>query len=106
MTREEALATISKGIKAFRQRKGLTQEELGQILGNKKANISQMERAVSAPSIDGIFTLIEHGMTAEELFGKELAARMAANSEPPSPMEKALLVRQGLKELLGMLDRE
>lgn len=76
------------------------------MLGNKKANISQMERAVSAPSIDGIFTLIELGITAEELFGKELAARMSANSEPPSPMEKAFLVRQGLKELLGMLDRE
>ena len=105
MTREEALATISKGIKDFRHRKGLTQEELGKLLGNKKANISQMERAVSAPSIDGIFTLIEHGMTAEELFGKELASKMYVNSEPSTPIEKALLVRQGLRELLGMLDK-
>ena len=68
MTREEALATISKGIRAFRQRKGYTQEELGRILGNGKANISQMEHGFSAPSIDGLFTLVENGMTAEEIF--------------------------------------
>lgn len=106
MTREQALAIFSKGIKTFRQRKGLTQEKLGNLIGNKKANISQMERAVSSPSIDGLFSLVELGMTADEIFGKELAAMMAANAEPPTPMEKALLVRQGLKELLGMLDKD
>lgn len=104
MTREEALATISKGIRAFRQRKGYTQEELGRILGNGKANISQMEHGFSAPSIDGLFTLVENGMTAEEIFGRELAARMASSSSPSTPMDKALLVHQGLKELLGMLE--
>lgn len=104
MTREQALAILSKGIKAYRRRLCITQDRLGEMLGTGKANVSQMERGLSAPSIEGIFTLFENGMTVEEFFGKEIAAKASARPEGATPIEKTQIVKQGLQELLGMLN--
>lgn len=104
MTREQALAILSKGIKAYRMRLAITQDKLGEMLGTGKANISAMESGRSAPSIDGLFTLAENGMSVEEMFGPEISARMSRRPEPETPMEKAQLVKQGLLEILGMLN--
>lgn len=57
--------------------------------------------------MEGFFTLLEHGMTLEEAFGPELAAKIVLpgqkSSIPESPLEKAKFVRAGLKELLAQL---
>lgn len=106
MTREQALAILSKGIKAYRRRLVITQDRLGEIIGTGKANVSSMEKGKSAPSIEVLYTLAEHGMSVEEMFGPEISARMSRRPEPESPMEKAQMVKQGLLELLGMFNEQ
>ena len=106
MTREQALAILSRGIKAYRRRLVITQDRLGEIIGVTKSNISTMERGKSAPSIEVLYSLAENGMSVEEMFGAEISARMSRRPEPETPMEKAQMVKQGLLELLGMFNEQ
>ena len=76
MTREQALQIFSQGFEAFRLRNGLTQDQVGQILGCGRANVNKIKSGKNFPSMDGVFTLIENGMTLEEIFGPELAAKL------------------------------
>ena len=81
MTREQALQIFSQGFEAFRLRNGLTQDQVGRILGCGRANVNKIKSGKNFPSMDGVFTLIENGMTLEEIFGPELAA-MLLNRNP------------------------
>lgn len=107
MTREETLSIFSKGLAAFMSRNHLTLSAVGDLLGCKQANIAKMRAGKGFPSMEGFFTLLEHGMTLEEAFGPELAAKIVLpgqkSSIPESPLEKAKFVRAGLKELLAQL---
>ncbi|PWA11208.1 Cro/Cl family transcriptional regulator [Pueribacillus theae] len=50
---------IGKKIKRLRLKKGLTQEELGERTDLSKGYISQLERDLSSPSIDTLFSILE-----------------------------------------------
>lgn len=104
MTREQVLKITAKGIKDFRRRRNITQSELASMLGVSGQNVSNMERGISTPSVDGMFALAENGATLEELFGDALASKIGRRPESETPLEKARIVKQGLQELLGMLN--
>ncbi|WP_040227892.1 helix-turn-helix domain-containing protein [Bhargavaea cecembensis] len=50
---------IGKKIKRLRLKKGLTQEELGERADLSKGYISQLERDLTSPSIETLFSLLE-----------------------------------------------
>ena len=106
MTREQLLSTFSKGITKFIERKGVTIRFLAKQAGCSEQNIYKMRDGSSLPSMEVLVALVENGMRLEEIFGSELAAILRNNSEPSNatPLEKAKIVRQGLRELLVMLD--
>lgn len=63
---------IGKKIKNLRLKKGLTQEELGERTDLSKGYISQLERDLSAPSIDTFFNILEVlGCPPKEFFDEE-----------------------------------
>lgn len=108
MTRAEALTLFSKGFSEFLKRNGFTLEYVGSLLGCSKANVSNIRNGKTAPSFENLLILVEHGMTLEEVFGPELARRIASPppTRPPvpeTPLEKARYVRAGLRELLEQL---
>ncbi|MCW1926790.1 helix-turn-helix domain-containing protein [Bhargavaea beijingensis] len=60
---------IGKKIKQLRLKKGLTQEELGERTDLSKGYISQLERDLTSPSIETLFSLLEVlGSSPKEFF--------------------------------------
>jgi transcriptional regulator with XRE-family HTH domain len=60
---------IGSKIKSLRLKKGLTQEELGERTDVTKGYISQLERELTSPSIETLFSLLEVlGTTPKEFF--------------------------------------
>ena len=108
MTREKALQIFSKGFEAFRLRNGYTQDQVGDILGCGRANINKIKSGKNFPSMEGVFTLVEHGMKLEEIFGAELAEKLTAGLEPvmvngkPDPFDTPEF-KNGVANVLAML---
>lgn len=66
------MRTIGNKIKNLRLQKGLTQEELGERTDLSKGYISQIEREISSPSIETLFSLLEVlGISARDFFDEE-----------------------------------
>lgn len=64
---------IGKKIKRLRLKKGLTQEELGERTDLTKGYISQLERNLSSPSIDTLFSILEVlGSKPKDFFDDEV----------------------------------
>ncbi len=106
MTRDDALSLFSKGFSSFLKRNSFTLEHVGNLLGCSKANVSNIRNGKTSPSFENVLTLVENGMTLEEVFGKELSKKMLASARQPSPgspLERAQYVRAGLKDLLRQL---
>lgn len=82
MNRKQALEIFSKGFNKFVDRKGYTLNSAGDLLGCKSANISKIKAGKGFPSMESVFTLVEHGMKLEEIFGAELAEKLTAGLEP------------------------
>jgi transcriptional regulator with XRE-family HTH domain len=60
-------------IKSLRLQKGLTQEELGERTDLSKGYISQLERDLTSPSIETLFSILEVlGTTPKEFFNDEV----------------------------------
>lgn len=67
--------TIGKNIKRLRQNKGLTQEQLGNILGITGQAVSKWENGSALPDLPVLPTLAEYfGITIDELMGYKLNA--------------------------------
>lgn len=54
---KELRETIAYNLKAFREEKGLSQTELGQIIGKAKTTISTWERGESLPDAAMLYRL-------------------------------------------------
>ena len=65
---------------AFLHRKKLKHREAAPGIGVSQSLVSSWAANRAVPSYDSLCKLIEAGMTADELFGKELAAKLIANS--------------------------
>lgn len=67
--------TIGKNIKRLRQNKGLTQEQLGEILGITGQAVSKWENGSALPDLPVLPILAEYfGVTIDELMGYKLNA--------------------------------
>ena len=63
---------IGEKIKRLRLKKGLTQEELGERTDLSKGYISQLERDLSSPSIETLFSILEVlGCSPKEFFDED-----------------------------------
>ena len=78
MEKKEALEIFSYGFNRFCKRKNLTLEAAAKMLDCGSGNISKIKAGKGLTSIDKVFTLIENGMTLNELFGTELAEKLTA----------------------------
>jgi transcriptional regulator with XRE-family HTH domain len=71
---------LSQNLKYLREKKGMSQDELGEELGVIKQTISSWENSKANPSIETIVKLAEYfGVSLDELVLKDLT--------PPKPMQ-------------------
>jgi len=69
-------------LKELRKQKGLTQQELGDILGVTKASICCYEKETRTPNMAVILELIEYfGVTADYLIGTDVFTTVKNNSK-------------------------
>lgn len=91
----------------FITRKKMKQREAADLLGVSVSYIGILASNPSKhPSYETIQKLIEAGITLEELFGKELAAKLIENSniqtvKKPTDSELKASIREVMKDLLG-----
>ena len=65
------LTILSKNIKTFRLQKGLTQEQLANLLNGKKSLVSNYENGYSTPDIDTLIRLADiFNVSLDELVGR------------------------------------
>ena len=96
--------TIGKNIKRLRQNKGLTQEQLGEILGLTGQAVSKWENDQTCPDIASLPKLAKIlGVTVDELLsGKEENAPVARVLEPEARKElKDMMLRIVVDETYG-----
>lgn len=61
---------IGENIKRLRKRKGVTQEQIGEVLGISVTAVSKWERNETYPDITLLFPLAQYfGVTLDELMG-------------------------------------
>lgn len=78
---------ISKNIKHLRKQKKITQEELGELIGVKKAAISTYEIGRNFPSVEALLKLVElFKINMEDLFYTDLS-RSAPSDRVEEPIE-------------------
>lgn len=69
---KELKAKISNRIRECREEKGLTQTELGEILGKAKTTIASWEQGKSSPEATTLYKLsICFGKTLSYMYGEE-----------------------------------
>ena len=74
----------------FLNRKQLKQKDAASLIGVSSGLIGMWASNKAVPSYEKILKLIDKGITAEELFGKEYAEKLIANSSAlPLPPEIA-----------------
>lgn len=67
---------ISKNIKYLRNQKKITQEELGELIGVKKAAVSTYEIGRNYPSVESLLRMVElFQINMEDLFYKDLTLK-------------------------------
>lgn len=72
---DELRATISSNLKRFREEKGLSQAELGNIIGKAKTTISTWERGESLPDAAMLYRLAAYyGKIMEAMYEKDTTA--------------------------------
>ncbi len=74
------LGIFSAGINKFLARINLTQTALAKKVGATKVCVSQWSTGKCEPKVSSLAALIEEGITAEEIFGKDIARRLMKNS--------------------------
>lgn len=74
------LGIFASGINKFLARANLTQTALAKKVGATKVCVSQWSTGKCEPKVSSLAALIEEGITAEEIFGKDIARRLMKNS--------------------------
>lgn len=108
--RKEVVGSFAAGLERFMARRRYTMSALAKDTGMSTANVHLLAHGRTLPSLDKVASLIEAGMTAEEVFGKELADRLARNArvveaanEAPRREEPYEIVESGLAAILERL---
>lgn len=74
------LGIFSAGINKFLARINSTQTALANKVGATKVCVSQWSTGKCEPKVSSLAALIEEGITAEEIFGKDIARLLMKNS--------------------------
>ncbi len=106
MEQAEARRIFSGGLADFMSRKGHTLDSLAKILGIKNPSVSVMKSGKTLPTFDKVFTLAENGMALEEIFGAELAQKLAADYQRTAVRKEPLTAARQAKEILKLLLKE
>jgi transcriptional regulator with XRE-family HTH domain len=96
-------ACIMKNMRAIRQRRGLNQTQLAEMVGANQATISKIERGVGNPTLDVIERIAEAlKVEPADLFAKsELKQRvytLVAGIKDPQQQKAALVVLSSMSE--------
>ena len=75
MDKKDAINIFSRGFAQFMDRKGYALKDVAKILGITEQSVFAFRAGDSLPSFEKVFTLIENGMTLEEIFGTELTKK-------------------------------
>lgn len=108
MKKEDVYRIFSAGFSAFEDRNGFDHKDVAKILDISDASVSTMRSGKTLPRFDKVFTLVEHGMKLEEIFGAELAEKLTAGLEPvmvdgkPDPFDTPEF-KKGVVNVLAML---
>jgi transcriptional regulator with XRE-family HTH domain len=85
---KEIRKIVAANIKAYRVRAGLTQRELGEMLGVKNNSVSNWESAINAPDIDTLLEICDIlNVTINEMYGVEEKSTPNGNIKN-APVEK------------------
>jgi transcriptional regulator with XRE-family HTH domain len=85
---KEIRKIVAANIKAYRVRAGLTQRELGEMLGVKNNSVSNWESAINAPDIDTLLEICDIlNVTINEMYGVEEKSTPNGNVKN-APVEK------------------
>lgn len=93
--------------KHFQHRLGLKNREMARLLGVSTGYVGILNSDPDKkPSFETMVKLIDAGISVEELFGKELAAKLIENSniqtvKKPTDSELKASIREVMKDLLG-----
>ena len=97
---------IGEKIKELRYEKGLTQEEIGALIGVSAQSVSKWERSEGYPDIEMLPSLANYfGISMDELLGTdadskkydEINAQWAENNQKGLHKENIILMKQALK---------
>lgn len=78
---------FQKGIKQLLDRLGLSQRKLADRIGRSNMAVSQWCLGNHEPKVGDLDVLIRAGMTAEELFGEDVAKTLFENTLKPQEPE-------------------
>lgn len=78
---------FQKGINSFLKRLGISQRKLGERIGRSNMAVSQWCLGKHEPKVGDLDVLIKAGMTAEELFGDDVAKTLFENTLKPQEPE-------------------
>lgn len=79
---------FQKGLKAYLARTGRTQTSLARSIFVGQSSLNNWCRGKADPSVTVALLALE-GMTLEEIFGKEVAEKLLANSKPKEEAKEA-----------------
>lgn len=99
MEKEKAFFDCEK----FLNRKGLSRKGLAKMLEFKESTVGNWCTNTSTPNYATIAKLIEFGITAQELFGEELASELVKNSSgalPPQDILNNAVFRGGMEDIV------
>ncbi len=107
MTTEQDLnARIGAAIRAARLARGVTQDDLAQLLQVDRTMISRYERGLrtlSAPALLRVFHYLEYSLNTLEL-GTYADSAAAATTAPAEPVQRIVQMLEEHPELIGTVE--
>lgn len=84
-TREGIRRAFAETVRALRQKRGISQEQLALLSGVDRGYVGALERGVHSPMLDTVFKLLPHlGVTAPE-FARALERTLEASAFCKAP---------------------
>lgn len=87
MKKAKPQTPFQQGINDFLKRLGISQRKLAERIGRSNMAVSQWCLGNHEPKVGDLDVLIKQGITAEELFGEQVARMLLDNSVKPHEPE-------------------
>lgn len=106
MEKSEVYKIFSSGLSNFMDRKGYKSKEIAKILGITDASASTMANGKTLPRFEKVYTLVEKGMTLEEIFGADLAKKLMESYKTEGADVENIDIFKELPSPVGMTEDE